>query len=123
MKDASGLILPKRFVDEKLSLKQTIDEWVDKTVSDLSHIKDNYFLTFHAKFNPHNPAEFMIKAPKVEFKLPQFCSNTMVFFVSNARGLCEMLWMVAPVKKGEKLKPEFNIKGVAYLQAKNAMPS
>jgi len=31
--------------------------------------------------------------------------------------------MVAPAKKGEKLKVEFNKQGVAYLQAKGAMPS
>ena len=123
MKDASGLILPKRFVDEKQSLKKSIDSWVEKATSDLSYIKENYFLTFHAKFNPRNPSEFMMNPPKVTFKLPPFLSNTMVFFVSNARGLCELLWMVAPVKKGEKLKVEFNKEGVAYLQAKQAMPS
>jgi hypothetical protein len=31
--------------------------------------------------------------------------------------------MVPPKLKGEKLKVEFNKEGVAYLQAKGAMPS
>ena len=47
----------------------------------------------------------------------------MVYFVSPKSGLCELLWIVAPKKKGQKLKVEFNTKGVAYLQAKGAMPS
>ena len=45
----------------------------------------------------------------------------MVFHINNERGICEILWMVSPRKKGEKLKVEFNQKGVAYLQAKGAM--
>lgn len=123
MQDASGLILPRRFVDEKTSLKKVIDDWITKATSDLSYIKENYFLTFHAKFNPQNPREFVMKPPKVTFKLPNFMSNTMVFFVCNARGLVELLWMVPPVKKGAKLQVEFNKEGVAYLQSKQAMPS
>ena len=47
----------------------------------------------------------------------------MVFWVSPIKGIVELLWMVAAKKKGQKLKVEFNNKGVAYLQAKGAMPS
>jgi hypothetical protein len=46
----------------------------------------------------------------------------MVFWVSNKRGICELLWMVTR-GQDNKLKVEFNKTGVAYLQAKGAMPS
>lgn len=118
----TGLILPKEFVDEKTSLKKLIDSWVDKAVESLQHLDRNYFLTFHAKFNPLNRDEFNVDAPKVTYKLPPFVSNSMVFWVSNKRGICELLWMVTRKKDG-KLNVEFNKKGVAYLQAKGAMPS
>lgn len=119
----SGLILPKKFVDEKQSLKRIIDLWVDRAVGQFQHLKFPYFLTFHAKFNPHNGEEFEMDAPKVTKKIPPFLSNTIVFWVDNKRGICELLWMVPAKKKGQKLKPEFNTSGVAYLQAKGAMPS
>ena len=119
----SGLVLPKKFVDEKQSLKKSIDSWVDRVVSENQRLSYPYFLTFHAKFNPNNPEEFQIDAPKITDKLPTFVSNSIVYWVDNKRGLCELLWIVAPKKKGQKLKVEFNKKGVAYLQAKGAMPS
>ena len=117
----SGLILPSEFIDHRRSLKNVIDSWVEKTVCDHQNIKGNYFLGFHAKFNPVDPTEFKIDAPKITRQLPPFLSNSMVFHVNNERGICEILWMVSPAKKGEKLKVEFNKKGVAYLQAKGAM--
>lgn len=117
----SGLLLDKKFIDEKAALKKVIDDLVDATVLANQHIKENYFLTLHMKFNP--TGEFSISQPTATTKLPPFTSNTMVFFVSNKRGLCEMLWMVPPKKRGEKLKVEFNTNGVSYLQAKGAMPS
>lgn len=119
----SGLILPKQFIDEKTALKKVIDDYVDQVTRQYGYIKGNYFLTFHAKFDPKNPNNFNVDAPKITKKLPPFLSNTLVWFVSNTRGICELLWMVAPKKKGEKLKVEFNKTGVAYLQAKGAMPS
>ena len=119
----SGLILPTQFVDEKTALKKVIDDYVDKVTRDYGYIKGTYFLTFHAKFDPNNPNNFNVDPPKITKKLPPFLSNTLVWFVSNTRGLCELLWMVAPRKKGEKLKVEFNKTGVAYLQAKGAMPT
>lgn len=117
---SSGLLLPREFVDEKQALKKVIDELVDKAVNALNHVKDNYFLALHMKLDG---GQFSISAPVATHKLPPFVSNQMVFWVSNAKGICELLWMVAPVKKGEKLKVEFNQSGVAYLQAKGAMPS
>ena len=119
----SGLILPRKFIDEKTSLKNVMNQWLDKAVLDHQHIKGTYFLTFHAKFNPCSPDEFQIDAPKITKKLPPFLSNSMVYYVSNSRGICELLWVVPPRKKGEKLKVNFNKEGVAYLQAKGAMPS
>ena len=119
----SGLMLPAQFVDEKQSLKKSINEWVDKTVSQFQYLKGAYFLTFHAKFNKYDPTVFEMDAPKITKKIPPFMSNTLVFWICNQRGIQELLWMVAPKKRGEKLKVDFNTKGVAYLQAKGAMPS
>lgn len=117
------LILPDEFIDHKRSLKHVLNKTLEDAVLSLSHIKENYYLVLHAKFNPLNGDEFTISQPVMSYKLPPFTSNQMVFWVSPKKGICEMLWMVAPKKKGEKLKVEFNKEGVAYLQAKGAMPS
>jgi len=119
----SGLLLPRKFVDEKQALKKVIDDYVEKVTSQMSHIQGTYYFTLHAKFDSFDPSNFNIEPPKVTKKLPPFLSNSFVFWVNNTRGICELLWMVAPKKKGEKLKVEFNKKGVAYLQTKGAMPS
>lgn len=121
--DKSGLILPRQFVDEKQALKKVIDEYVEKAVLAHQHLDYPYFLTFHAKFNPCESSEFNIDAPKITDKLPPFISNSIVFWVNNRSSICELLWMVAPRRKGEMLKVEFNKSGVAYLQAKGAMPT
>ena len=119
----TNLILPNKFIDERTSLSRAINECIENVVRSHGHIQGTYFLTFHAKFDSINPDEFRISEPKLSKKLPQFRSNTMVYYVNNNRGIKELLWMVAPKKKGEKLKVEFNKEGVAYLQAKGAMPS
>lgn len=119
----SGLYLPKKFIDEKQSLKKSINDLVENVVRSHGHIKGTYFLTIHAKFDPNDPTTFRFSEPKLTKKIPQFLSNTFVYWVSNERGIKEMLWMVPPKKKGEKLAVEFNKSGVAYLQAKGAMPS
>jgi len=119
----SGLVLPRQFIDEKTSLKNCINELLEKTINCLSHIKETYFLTLHAMFDEFDPTVFKMSAPKASTKIPTFRSNTLVYWVSPQRGICELLWMVAPVKKGQKLKVEFNQNGVAYLQAKGAMPT
>ena len=119
----SGLILPTELIDGKQSLKKLINEVIEKAINELSHVRENYFLTIHAKFDEFDPSVFKISEPKASTKLPRFRSNTFVFFVSNRRGFHELLWMVAPKKKGEQLKVEFNTQGVSYMQAKGAMPS
>jgi len=119
----TGLELPAQFVDEKEALKKTIDEWLENAVNSLKHIKRNYFLTLHAKFDKFDPSLFTMNAPVVTYRIPPFTSNQMVWWINPTRGICELLWMVPPKKRGEKLKVEFNTKGVAYLQAKGAMPS
>jgi hypothetical protein len=119
----SGLMLPPSFIDERKALKKVIDEWLEKATSALSHVRDNYFLVFHAKFDKKDPTSFNVSAPKASLKIPPFTSNTLVWWVSPKRGIRELLWMVPPKLKGEKLKVEFNKEGVAYLQAKGAMPS
>lgn len=119
----SGLVLPERFIEEKHSLKKSIDSVIDQAVYDNQRIRGTYFLTIHAKFDRFQPDTFTISPPVTTKRLPPFISNQMVFWVSNEREICELLWMVPPKKRGEKLKVEFNKSGVAYLQAKGAMPS
>lgn len=119
----SGMILPTALIDQRTSLKAELDKVVDNAVNSLSHLKDTYYLTIHAKFDKMNPEKFTISEPVASLKLPGFISNSFVFWVNNSKGICELLWMVPPKKPGEKLKVEFNKKGVAYLQAKGAMPS
>ncbi len=118
----SGLILPRQFVDEKQALKKVIDDLVDKAVNAYQYIRGTYFLVIHAKFDSFDPNKFNISTPVASMKLPPFVSNQMVFYISNSKGICELLWMVTRDSK-KKLKVEFNTSGVAYLQAKGAMPS
>ena len=87
----SGLILPNEFVDEKQSLKRLIDSWLDKTVEQFQHLKNTYFLTFHAKFDEINKTIFKVDPPKITSKIPPFLSNSLVFWVNNQKGICELL--------------------------------
>jgi hypothetical protein len=122
MKDpGSGLILPQQFVDQKQALKKVISDLVDGTVLENQRRKDTYFLVLHMKFNEQNPEEFHITPPQIVETLPPFTSNQMVFWVNNSKGICEILWMVRPKKKGGKLQVDFNKSGVAYLQMLGAM--
>ncbi len=118
----SGLMLPRQFIDEKKALKKVIDEIVDRAVVDNQHIKGTYYLSLHAKFDPVDSSKFVINRPVITKRLPPFMSSQMVFWVSNSKGICELLWMVSR-GKDRKLKVDFNKKGVAYLQANGAMPS
>lgn len=119
---STGLMLPRQFVDEKLALKKVIDDVIDNAVLANQHIKETYYLTLHAKFDRFDPSKFVVSQPVITNRLPPFTSNQMVFWVSNKKGICELLWMVSR-GKDRKLKVEFNKSGVAYLQAKGAMPS
>lgn len=122
MDAGSGLMLPRQFVDEKTSLKKVIDDMVDSAVKANEHLSQNYFLTLKAQFDKIDPTQFKITPPIVTYKLPPFVSSTMVFWVSNRKSICELLWMVTR-GNDRKLRVEFNKQGVAYLQAKGAMPS
>lgn len=118
----SKLMLPRQFVDEKMALKKVIDDVVERTVLDNQRIKHKYFISINAKFDGLDSTKFIISPPVISNSLPPFVSNQMVFYVSNAVGICELLWMVTR-GKDRKLKVDFNKTGVAYLQAKGAMPS
>jgi hypothetical protein len=117
----SGLLLPKKLIEEKTSLKKSIDDLVEDCINQLSHLRENYFLQIHAKFNEQDSTRFDISQPVASLKLPPFTSNSLVYWISPQRGICELLWIVPAKQPGEKLKPEFNKKGVAYLQMKGAM--
>jgi hypothetical protein len=118
----SGLILPRQHVDEKLALKKVIDDVIDGAVLANQRISETYYLTIHAKFDRNDSNKFVVSQPVITYRLPPFTSNQMVFWVSNKKGICELLWMVTR-GANNKLKVEFNKTGVAYLQAKGAMPS
>lgn len=117
----SGLLLPEKFYEEKHSLKKSIDNLVEDCINQLSHLRENYFLQIHAKFNSIDSTVFEISQPVASLKLPPFTSNQLVYWVCPQKGICELLWIVPAKPKGGKLKPEFNKKGVAYLQVKGAM--
>ncbi len=117
----SGIMLPRQFIDEKQSLKKVIDDVIDNAVKENQHIRRTYFLTLHAKFDKFDTNTFKVSQPIVTFRLPPFVSNQFVFWVNNQKSICEILWMTS--KKNGKLNIEFNKTGVAYLQAKGAMPS
>lgn len=119
---SSRLMLPERFVAEKQALKKSLNEIVEKAINAIE-INETYFLILQASFDKLDPSKFVVKQIKVSLKLPQFTSNQMVFWVCPKKGIKELLWMVPPKLKGEKLQVEFNKQGVAYLQAKGAMPS
>ena len=119
---SSRLMLPEQFVAAKHALKRSLNEIVEKAINAIE-IKETYFLILQASFDKLDPSKFVVKQIKVSLKLPSFTSNQMVFWICPKRGIKELLWMVPPKLKGEKLKVEFNKEGVAYLQAKGAMPS
>jgi hypothetical protein len=118
----SGLILPEKFIDEKEALKKTIDKFVDDAVMQCQHLDYTYYLVFHGKFSQQYGNQFTISAPVVTKKLPPFCTNQFVYWVSNKKGICELLWVCPGRGADGKLKVDFNTKGVAYLQAKGAFP-
>lgn len=119
---SSGLLLPRQHVDEKQALKKVIDDVLDSAVLANQHLRETYYLTLNAKFDKFDPSKFVVSRPVITYRLPPFTSNQLVFWVSNKKGICELLWMVTRGDNG-KLKVEFNKTGVAYLQAKGAMPS
>jgi hypothetical protein len=118
----NGTLSKTDMIEETTSLKRSINKVVEDAVNSVN-LREDYFLVMHAKFNPLDPSVFIISQMVACLRLPPFSSNSMVFWISPKRGIIELMWMVAPTKKGEKLQVEFNKKGVAYLQAKGAMPS
>lgn len=122
--EKTGLLIPENHLDSKQALKRTIDKILEDIVMAHQKRRNPYFIVFHAKFNPICPDEFQISAPVLTETLPPFTSNQMVWWVCNRRGICELLWMVPPKVPGQtRLNVQFNQKGVAYLQAKGAMPT
>ena len=117
-----GLNTTDELIEGAASLKTEINKIVEDAVNSVT-LRENYFLVMHAKFDPSDPSVFVVSQLLACLKLPPFTSNSMVFLVSPTKGIVELLWMVPAKLPGEKITPQFNEKGVAYLQAKGAMPS
>ena len=117
--ETPDLLLHPDFMDEKETLKTYLGKSVDTIVLQNQHRSDPYFVIFHERSDSTNS---QMKISVVQ-TLPSFITNSIVFFVSNKTGICEWLWTVPPKECGKKLRVEFNTSGVAYLQAKGAMPS
>lgn len=115
----SDLLLPPGFYEERDLLKKYLGMAVDTIVNRNQHRTDPYFIVFHEKSDGENSNQKI----RIENTIPGFVTNSIVFWVCNKRAICEWLWTVPPKEPGQKMKVEFNTSGVAYLQAKGAMPS
>jgi len=117
--DTPGLLVDSAFIDEKEQMKSYLGRAVDTIVMQNQKRTEPYFVVFHEKSDSFN-SQMKIS---VSNTLPGYVTNQIVFWVCNKRGICEWLWTVPPKVEGQKLRVEFNTSGVAYLQAKGAMPS
>jgi len=117
--ETPGLLLDPAFIDEKEMMKSHLNKAVETIVNQNQKRTEPYFIVFHEKADAVNSRMKI----SVSTTLPSFVTNQIVFWVCNKRGICEWLWTVPPKEKGQKLRVEFNKSGVAYLQAKGAMPS
>ena len=113
------LLLDPAFIDEKELMKSYLAKAVDTIVMQNQHRKEPYYVVFHEKFDSIN-SQMKISVAQ---RLPNFVTNQIVFWVCNVRGICEWLWTVPPKEDRKPMRVEFNTEGVAYLQAKGAMPS
>lgn len=113
----SGLIVPKDFIEDKEAMKGWLKKVIEETVEKNQHRHGSYFIVFHGRFDDFNPV-MLRKKLSIREDLPTFVTNQIVFWVCNKRGILEWLWTVSPTKK-----IDFNKEGVAYLQAKGAMPT
>jgi hypothetical protein len=118
LKADSDLLLHEDFIDEKDKLKSFLGKAVDLIVNRNQNKTEPYFIVFHEMSDAINSRQKI----RIENSLPGFVTNQIVFWVNNSSGICEWLWTVPPKENG-KLRVEFNTTGVAYLQAKGAMPS
>jgi hypothetical protein len=117
----SGLMLPQQFIDEKEALKKVVDKCIENAVMSNQHIDGTYYLCFNGKFDKHS-GDLVVAQPVISRRLPPFCTNQFVYWVNNQKGICELLWVCPGRGQDGKLRVDFNKEGVAYLQAKGAMP-
>jgi len=112
------LLLHPDFYDEKELTKKYLGQALDTIVNQNQKRDRPYFIIFHEKSDASTSAQKI----RVKETLPGFITNSIVFWVDNKRGICEWLWTVPPKVAGQPSRVEFNQSGVAYLQAKGAMP-
>ena len=113
------LLIHPDFIDEKEILKKYLGKAIDTIVLQNQDKEEPYFVIFHEKSDSIN-SQMKISLSEV---LPGYITNSIVFWVCNKRGICEWLWTVPTREPGKQMRVEFNTEGVAYLQAKGAMPS
>jgi hypothetical protein len=117
--ECQELLSDPRFIDEKEQLKEYLGKAVETIVMQNQKKTDPYFIVFHERSDD----EISRMKISVRNDIPGYVTNTIVFWVCNRRGICEWLWTVPHKAPAEhKIKPVFNTEGVAYLQAKGAMP-
>lgn len=117
--ETPDLLIHPDFMDEKELLKKYLAKAVDIIVMQNQKKSEPYFIVAHEKSDSSN-SQMKIS---LSDKLPNFVTNQIVFWCCNKRGICEWLWTVPPKEDGKKMRVEFNTEGVAYLQAKGAMPA
>jgi len=108
----------KEFRSSKEELKEYLAKAIDLIVLKNQHRDKPYYVIFHEKTDGENSRQKI----KILETLPGFVTNSIVFWVCNKRSICEVLWTVPPNENGKTRKVHFNTEGVAYLQAKGAMP-
>ena len=117
--ETPGLLVDPAFIDEKELLKFYLNKAIETIVMQNQNRTERYFVIFHERFDG---VDSRMKI-SVSTEFPGRITNTIVFWVCNRRGICEWLWTVPPKdQNGHQPPVEYNLTGVAYLQAKGAMP-
>lgn len=91
------LIIPARYSKEKEAYAEhsaiEFRRKLEAFLSENQHEKDPYFIMFKQNVNIYKPNQ-MNAAFSIYRQRPPFITRSLVFWVDNSRGLCELLWAV-----------------------------